>query len=143
MRFIEQDFFGTTCPDETTKARLSRVEKHIFNRTYQSMGTAQRMNNVLANYRRNDNYNNYSNYRYNNKNYITNDYYNNRRPVNRIINGIFGQPTGFTPPIMYNNTPFSSRMNPAFSRGFVNNRGGYAYRNVYPTTSGAGITILD
>lgn len=139
LRFIEQYLFDTTFPKESTKSRLSRIERHIFNRTYSTMGTAQRMNNVLANYRRYDNYNNYG---YNNRNYVSNSYYNNRRPINRIINSIVGQPTGFTPPIM-NNTPFGTGINPAYSRGFVNNRGGYGYRNVYPTTTGAGITILD
>ncbi len=139
LRFIEQYLFGTVYPNESTKSRLNRVERCLFNRTYSTMGTAQRMNNVLANYRRNVNYNSYE---YNNRNYVTNGYYRSMRPMNRVINRITGQPTGFTPPIMHN-TPLGSRINPAFSRGFVNNRGGYAYRNVYPTTTGAGITILD
>ncbi len=132
LRHVEQYLFGRGYYDDSINSRLNRIEQEIFNKCYSKLNTAQRMNNILANYRRNQ---------YQSNNYLSN-YYDNVPRRRGLLNRFIGYPTGFTPPII-NTNPFDNIRTPGFSRGFVNNRGGYSYRNSYPTTGGIGVTILD
>lgn len=128
---IENYLFGTCFVKNDLQTRLNRIEKRIFNQTFSNMMIAQRMNNILANYRDD----------YNNRNYLT-DSYSNSTVVDRIRNRMIGQPTGFSPSVI-NATPFGmGTYNPTFNRGFTSNRG-YGYSNSIPATTGMGIHILD
>lgn len=131
LSYIEDYLFATNYRNDALLSRLNRIEKKLFNQTYPTMNTAQRMNNILANYKDD----------YNNKNYLADYYGTNKNPAQRILNRFVGQPTGFTPSIV--TTPFDSYGYPAgISKGYTSNRG-YGYRNVVPANMGAGIHILD
>lgn len=127
---VEDYLYGKIYYNENLPSRLCRIEKSLFNRYFTTMTNAQRMNNILANYR--NDYNNYS----------ANRYSQNSSPAQRILNRFIGQPTGFTPPVM--NLPFNDYGRPyGINRGFYNNRGSYVYNNEMPASGGFGVHILD
>ncbi|MBE7712516.1 MAG: hypothetical protein E7Z87_02085 [Cyanobacteria bacterium SIG26] len=127
---MEDYLFGKVYSKEAPGLRLNRIENSLFNTTYPTMNIAQRMNRALENYRDD----------YYNRNYLT-QYSGNSGVGRRFRNRFFGQPTGFTPPIM--NMPFASGgFMPGMSYGNIHNRS-YRYNNVVPANMGAGITILD
>ncbi len=128
---VEDYLFGGSYKNDTLSSRFNRIERKLFSKCYPNLNPAQRMNNILANYRDNDN-----------NTYLSDYYGSNRNPAQRILNRFLGQPTGFTPPIM--NSPFDYGGFPAgINRGIYNNRGGYAYRNEMPASAGFGVHILD
>ena len=129
LSIAEEYLFGNNFAKDNLESRLTRLEKRIFSNCYSSMNPAQRVNNILANYRQDYN-----------GNYLPN--YNRTTPAQRILNRFIGQPTGFTPPIM--NTPFNEYGRPySLNQGTFNNRGGYRYNNELPAAAGFGIRILD
>ena len=129
LSLVEEYLFGGTYRSDTVQSRLNRIERKLFARCYPMLPLSQRMNNILANYGHN----------FNDRNYIS-DY--NKTPVQRFKNLFFGQPTGFTPPVM--NLPFNDYGQPyGINRSFYNNRGSSAYSNESPASYGFGVHILD
>ena len=129
---VEEYLFGGSYHNDTIPSRLARIERKLFGRCYPTMSAAQRMNNILANYRED----------YNDRNYLSDYYGVNRNPAQRILNRFLGQPTGFTPPVM--NLPFNDYGRPyGINRSLYNNRGGYIYNNETPANTGIGIHILE
>jgi hypothetical protein len=129
---VEEYIFGASFERDTILARLNRIERNLFSQCYPTLSLSQRMNNILANYRKNNDP----------RNYLSDYYGRNNSPVQRFKNYYFGQPTGFTPPVM--NMPFNDYGRPyGINRGFYNNRGSYSYQNEYPTGAGFGVHILD
>jgi hypothetical protein len=131
---VEKHLFKKTYSSNSLNARLNRIERKVFNRCYTNWNPTRRVNHILANYKD-----------YYHKNYLSE--YESRRPAQRVINRVIGQPTGFTPSIM--DMPFGSGISglngtfaPSFSQGFSSNRG-YGFMNSIPATMGAGIRILD
>ena len=126
---IEDYLFGDNYSKETLNSRLCRIEREFYGRCYPSMSYAQRMNNIISAYQ-NDNNSTMAQY-----------YGTNRNPAQRILNRFIGQPTGFTPSIV--STPFDAYGYPSgINRSNFSNRG-YRYNNFMPSTTGAGIHILD
>jgi hypothetical protein len=122
---VEKYLFGMSFKDDTVVDRFNRIEKRLFNKTYKTLNYAQRMNNILANYKDD----------FNNKNYLS-EYYSTNTPTQRIRNRFIGQPTGFTPPIM----PYPAYA-PQYNRGYTTTRG-YGYP-IPQTVTRAGVRILD
>ena len=163
---VEEYIFGKSYRNEDIDSRLKRIEKNLFNKTYTTMNTTNRMNNILTSYRSNSAANNTSNFvtssPFGSSSYYTRSgVFSNYTPSRRLYNRFIGQPTGFTPPIM--NTPFHRNSFRPGYRSYYRPR--HRYRNSYyrprirntygtrtyygtpsylqPTSARAGITILD
>ena len=129
---IEEYIFGANFQNDTIQARLNRIERNLFSRCYPTLTLAQRMNNILANYRNNAVP----------RNYLSDYYERNISPAKRFKNYFFGQPTGFTPPVM--NMPFNDYGRPyGINRSYYNNRGSYSYQNEHPAGASLGVHILE
>lgn len=129
---VEEYMFGGNFRNETVQSRLDRIESNLFSQTYPALTLAQRMNNVLANYRKNNL----------NRNYLSDYYGRNVTPAQRVRNYFFGQPTGFTPPVM--NMPFNDYGRPyGMNKSFYNSKGHSYYSNETPAGASLGVHILD
>ena len=125
---VEEYLYGRTYSNDTLSNRFNRIEKTLFNRNFTALNVSQRMNNIIANYR---------------KPAYGDGYYSSAKtPAQWILNRFIGQPTGFTPPVM--NSPYNEYGMPyGINRGYYNNRGGYTYNNEMPASAGFGVHILD
>ena len=76
------------------------------------------------------------------RNYLSDYYGRNVTPSQRIRNYFFGQPTGFTPPVM--NMPFNDYGRPyGINKSFYNSNGRSYYSNETPAGVSLGVHILD
>ncbi len=123
---IEGYLYGRTYSSQSPTVRLNRIEKTLFSKTHPNLKLAQRMNMVLENYRDD----------YYNRNHLS-QYYANSSVRNRIRNNLYGQPTGFTPPI------FDNTFNQTGINTFNSSNRGFRYNNFVPANMGVGIHILD
>ena len=130
LSVVEEYLFGGAYASDTLQSRLNRIERKLFAQCFPTLTFAQRMNRILSSYQGN----------YNDRNYVSDSY--GKTPAQRFINRFFGQPTGFTPPVM--NLPFNDYGQPyGMQRSFYNNRGSYNYSNETPAAAGIGVHILD
>ena len=133
LKNIERYMYGKTYTYDSIEARLARIEKSLFGNIYLNLNYAQRMNNILSNYRKDydDDYSAYTQSQFRNAN----------TTAQRLLNRFIGQPTGFTPPIM--NSPFDSYGYPAGINRYNRYNNGYGYNNSIPMRAGAGVHIID
>ena len=131
LSVVEEYLFGAYFDNDNVQSRINRIERNLFSQCYPTLSMAQRMNNILANYRNKES-----------RNYLSDYKGRNSFLSRRIRNYFFGQPTGFTPPII--NMPFNDYARPyGMNRSFYNSKGSYYYNNESPTGASFGVHVLD
>jgi hypothetical protein len=128
---VEEYLFGAYFDNDNVQSRINRIERNLFSQCYPTLSMAQRMNNILANYRNKES-----------RNYLSDYKGRNSFLSRRIRNYFFGQPTGFTPPII--NMPFNDYGRPyGMNRSFYSSKGSYYYNNKSPAGASFGVHVLD
>ena len=137
---IEHRIYGQAFREQHILARLERLEKDIFNRTYPNSSIDQRVNNIIYTYKKN------AEIVQQNPNSNTSKL---KKFFNNLSGAMIGIPTGYTPPIY--SDPYSTPYYSIGTNGIGQHYGQYSdyygkngwYRNNHGYGTGSGVHIID